>query len=954
MSKLTKYQGFAVSSLLLACSMAAVAAPQTGTPTDGAIINEQQVLYWLIKRGELAADASDAEKQAAVEAFVSRGRDATFKPAAIEAKAEQARLNQLSRSSSSNKTAQYAASNNTVQADQDITKTVKVLAVLVDFPDLPYDANQLESGDTAMYYSSYPASHYQQLLFSETGFTGPNNETLQSAYQYFQAVSGESFFFTGDVKGWVTADNNAAYYGANNADEDDQAVPELVKEAVVKAVADMTDAELASYDVEDPYDLDGDGNYDEADGIIDHVMLFHSSIGEEAGGGVLADDAIWSHRYYVDSSTSGYAIPGRGGLKVFGYTVQPIDSAAGVCTHEFGHDLGLPDEYDLTYSGDGSPVGAWSLMSDGSWTGSIAGAQPSGFSPYARSYLQQKYKGKWVNEQNIALADLTRSGTAVQLNHAVNADAVNQLSIALPAEDIAFTAPFSGEYQYYSGQGNMVNNAMSFDVALPLDTPLALTFKAHWNIEIDYDYVQVMVDSVAIAGNYTATNNTIYPSVKNFISGQSSDISTATGTESWVDLSFDLSAYAGRTVQISMVYKTDEAVGDYGMAIDDIQLTNQGSAFYVDGAESSGVATLSGFSRIDDNRPGKARRYIVQLRSHQGVDGGLFYEKYEPGVLLWLENFNQDDNNVSVHPGEGLIGVIDADQNLIGTRSTDVQIRDAAFSLYAQNSYSGDTHLSAESLFDDSRDYSAPLKPQAGMILPELGLTMQVTEQASDSSTATVEFALADSSVLPDVTLTAEVSAQVNGADVSFSAEVTGGSDYTYAWSFGDNATSTDAAPTYTYAQSGDYAVSVVVKDSAGNTVTATENVRVVILPVAAFTLTQTDASVSMTNRSTEGFGGLTYLWNFGDGSASSTVQNPSYTYTQSGTYAVTLVATDSLGNESTVSQNVTITLATTPTTTTPTETTSTDSSSGGGSLGWLSMVLLALSGGYRKRTQTV
>jgi immune inhibitor A len=772
MSKLTKYQGLAISTLLLACtSMTVLAAPQTGTPADGGLINEQQALYWLIKRGDVSADASEAVKQAAVDVFVSRGRHTRFKPATIEVKAEQLRIKRSAQKNTNS--AQYVVANNKVLADQDITKTVKVLAVLVDFPDLPHDANQLEAGDTDMYYSSYPASHYQQLLFSESGFVGPSNQTLQSAYQYFQAVSGNSFYFTGQVQDWVTADNNAAYYGGNDSDGNDKAVPELVKEAVIKAVVDMSDTELDSYDIEDPYDLDGDGNYDEADGIIDHVMLFHSSIGEEAGGGVLGgqvlgEDAIWSHRYYVGANSNGFAIPGRGGIKVFGYTVLPIDSAVGVCAHEFGHDLGLPDEYDTTYSGDGSPVGAWSLMSGGSWAGSIAGAQPSGFSPYAKSFLQQKYKGKWVNEQHLSLSDLTSSGTAVQLNHAINTDAVNQLSIALPAEDIRFKAPLTGQYQYYSGQGNMLNNAMSFEVSLPLDKPLSLSFQAHWDIEDDYDYIQVLVDSVPLEGNYTRASNSVYSSVRHFISGKSSDISTATGDDSWVELSFDLSMHAGENVQISVVYKTDEAVGDYGMAIDDIQLTNQDTAFYRDGAEENAVATLFGFSRIEDSLAGKARRYIVQLRSHQGVDAGLVYEKYEPGVLLWLENFNQDDNNVSEHPGKGLIGVVDADQNLIGNQSTDGQIRDAAFSLFAQHAYSGDSHLAAESLFDDSRDYSAPLKPQGGMILPDLGLTIQITEQAINSSTATLEFALSGSSVLPPVTVPTPTSSGSGGGSLGW------------------------------------------------------------------------------------------------------------------------------------------------------------------------------------------
>ncbi len=37
--------------------------------------------------------------------------------------------------------------------------------------------------------------------------------------------------------------------------------------------------------------------------------------------------------------------------------------------HEYGHDLGLPDEYDTKYSGQGEPVESWSIMSGGSWAG---------------------------------------------------------------------------------------------------------------------------------------------------------------------------------------------------------------------------------------------------------------------------------------------------------------------------------------------------------------------------------------------------------------------------------------------------------------------------------------------------------------------------------------------------------------------------------------------------------
>jgi immune inhibitor A len=166
-----------------------------------------------------------------------------------------------------------------------------------------------------------------------------------------------------------------------------------------------------------------------------------------------------------------------------------------------------------------------------------------------------------------------------------------------------------------------------------------------------------------------------------------------------------------------------------------------------------------------------------------------------------------------------------------------------------------------------------------------------------------------------------------------------------------NNATSTDTAPSYTYSTSGDYNVSVIVTDGAGNTVTATEVVRVVILPIAAFTLLPTDLTVALKNTSSQGFGNLTYQWDFGD-SSTSTAQNPSHTYTAAGSYTITLKTTDSQGNESTASQAITVSspivAVTTPTTTTTT--TTTDSGSSGGSLGWLSVLMLGLLGYQRKR----
>ena len=50
----------------------------------------------------------------------------------------------------------------------------------------------------------------------------------------------------------------------------------------------------------------------------------------------------------------------------------------------------------------------------------------------------------------------------------------------------------------------------------------------------------------------------------------------------------------------------------------------------------------------------------------------------------------------------------------------------------------------------------------------------------------------------------------------------------------------------------------------------------------------------------------MTYAWDFGDGVGSSTAINPTYTYTSTGSYTVTLVATNDLGSDS-ISHTVTV-----------------------------------------------
>ncbi len=871
---------------------------------DPGVINNERIIYWLKKRGELEQDASEAEIKDALKNYLKNTGQGYTKPKVLVKFEKDAQKRSLKVQGKRSKS---------------MNTTVNVLSVLIDFPDLRYNNNGLSSNDTDMYYSDYNVQHYQDMQFKTTTYDGPSGEQLMTAYQYYQAESGGTFFFTGNTFGWVTADNNAATYGANDANNNDNDVdPEsLIVEAVTKAVA-QNNIDLSQYDLEDPYDRDGDGNLLEADGFIDHVMVYHSSIGEEAGGGNLGDDAIWSHRFFVNStgsfSTMGEAVD-NSGIKLFGYTIQPIDAAIGVVVHEFGHDLGLADEYDTGESTNGSPVSFWSVMASGSWAGAnIPGTEPVGFSPLGRDYFQQKFGGDWVDQVELHVDDLNAGVQDHNMVEAVEHAAVepNQIKVNLPGRLEDFFPPFTGNYQYYSGQGDSIDNRMSFDVALPAASSISLTMKAHWNIEEDYDYAQVMVNGTALSGNHTRGSNPYHGGVSNYISNQSSVLAGAQGAEGWVDLTFDISSYAGQTVTIEFAYITDTYVKEYGFVADDITITADSSEVVFDGAESDGTVTLNGFSRVGATVEGDAMNYYIQLRSHNGVDVGLNSRNFQPGVVVWLRNEGYSDNKVGEHPGYGFIGVVDAGLNT-STGSNTTQLRDAAFKLLGQNT------------FRDTTDYSKPNSPEVGLVLPVHGLEMEVTAQGLNDATASIQLRKVP------VALTSAFDTLVTQLSVEFINNSYGGQgNLTYAWDFGDGNSSTSVAPTHAYASEGTYTVSLTITDENNDTASSSKDVTVsgapANLPVAGFSFAVTNLQVSFTNSTTGGEGNLSYSWDFGDGQTS-TARSPNHTYTAAGTYSVELTVTDSQNNTDTITRSVTVTAP--------------PSSGGGGSLPW--MVLLAL-----------
>ncbi|WP_177224158.1 PKD domain-containing protein [Thermoflavifilum thermophilum] len=197
--------------------------------------------------------------------------------------------------------------------------------------------------------------------------------------------------------------------------------------------------------------------------------------------------------------------------------------------------------------------------------------------------------------------------------------------------------------------------------------------------------------------------------------------------------------------------------------------------------------------------------------------------------------------------------------------------------------------------------YDSAVNPSASYINPGYyNVSLTVTDAAGHSSTQTLQVAVFGS---PRVLFSPDSATGCYPVTVHFTDRSLPGSGSITSrlWDFGDGHTSTDANPIYTYSSPGKYSVQLMVTNSYGCTaVSDTPGVVVVPRPVVAGFSADTVLSctapltVHFTNTSS-GSGLLQYHWDFGDGAVSTEAQ-PVHTYTQSGKFTVSLIASDSMG----------------------------------------------------------
>ena len=550
--------------------------------------------------------------------------------------------------------------------------------------------------NSTLWQADYNREHYEDMYFNRMA-------------AYYERQSSGRYTVEGDVTEWVKVPFNQALYGRAYCGDPVGApattcasTKALIRDALAVWVQDQLDAGrtmaqiqdyLKTFDVQDRYDGDGDGDFAEPDGFIDHFQIVHAGGDEAAGDPTYGTDAIWSHRWYSNlqgggpgglpgvnvgsngGSLSSDKVPNNPtGVWVGDYTIQPENGGLGVFAHEFGHDLGLPDLYDTSGNTGGAEnsTAFWSLMSSGANIGD-GGPDGIGDSPTDLGVWELFQLG-WLNAQGDKgpFYDIARAGRRSSHTLSANAPATDNgaqaLFTVLPEREVPMElgTPKSGEYMFWSTQGNDLNTTMTRRGV----AGSSLTAQVNYQIETDWDYafLEASTDG-GTSWTPVATNLSDTEGDQSGFNGSKTGLTGA--TDGWTALSATLPA---GTDAVRFRYQTDGALAEKGFRVDDIavdgvaigtgETADEGWVF--DGFRRTTGAEIETFfnAYVAENR--QYDGYDTSLRSAYNFGFGdtrpdwVEDYRYQDGLLLSYWNEQYADNNVGEHPGAGMILPIDA------------------------------------------------------------------------------------------------------------------------------------------------------------------------------------------------------------------------------------------------------------------------------------------------------
>jgi M6 family metalloprotease-like protein len=247
-----------------------------------------------------------------------------------------------------------------------LASTQNVLVIFVNFTTLPPGgpSTRLDLGtyfDPMLFGTTYNPPEYAGI---------PGAPTDRTLYNYYKEVSYNYINITTQnmpgTMGWAQSGHPYDYYTKADGIHDNGfgPYPQNVQGLVIDAVNAV----------------DGfvDFNTYAINGEVPNLFVVFAGTGAEWSG---AADIIWSHSWDLSEGTGMDGYTTNDGVKINNYAMMPevggdltgftgtvsgpFPPTVGVFAHEYGHVLGLPDQYDYGYESDGTDV--YSLMAGGSW-----------------------------------------------------------------------------------------------------------------------------------------------------------------------------------------------------------------------------------------------------------------------------------------------------------------------------------------------------------------------------------------------------------------------------------------------------------------------------------------------------------------------------------------------------------------------------------------------------------
>ncbi|RYB96170.1 M6 family metalloprotease domain-containing protein [Nocardioides glacieisoli] len=556
--------------------------------------------------------------------------------------------------------------------------------------------------NSTIWQPNFDRAHYEDMYFNRMK-------------EYYETQSSGRYSIDGDVTEWVKVPYNQALYGRGFCGNPPGAAVTTcasTKALVRDAMAVWVDNQLKSgqtmpeiveylktFDVQDRYDSNGNGNYNEPDGFIDHFQIVHAGGDEAAGDPIYGSDAIWSHRWYSNlqkdgpGGLTGVNIGSNGGAYGLGetaanpvpnnptgiwvgdYTIQPENGGLGVFAHEYAHDLGLPDLYDTSGNTGGAEnsTAFWTLMSSGSNIGD--GGDTIGDAPTDMGAWELFQLG-WLDAQGDQgpFYEVVRPGEKSTVRLGKNVPATNKAKQAIIATlpdkevplELGAPAPDGGTKYFWSDQGDNLNNTMTKTGITGTD----LTASVRYDIEEDWDYA--FLEASTDGGTTWTPVTTNLSDTSGDQSGFNTSLTGITGTTAtWSSLTATLPA---GTNAVRFRYQTDGAFVLSGFQVDNINVggtvigtaENENEGWTFDGFRTTTGSEIQEFFNA----------YIAENRQYDGYDTSLASAynfsfpvtkpdlvetyPYQNGMLINYWDSSQADNNVGDHPGEGLILPVDA------------------------------------------------------------------------------------------------------------------------------------------------------------------------------------------------------------------------------------------------------------------------------------------------------